>query len=159
MVHAAIRQGPIGDARLVAVDRAAADRIRGVLAVVENPKWVAAVATTWWAANRALEALAPRFASDTPLADDAGIDRALTEALAAPGQTMAATGDPARLLEGGGVVSADYRVGPGVHAALETASAAAAYRDGRLELWLPTAAPAAARAAAARVAGLSPGRW
>lgn len=77
MVHAAIRQGPIGDARLVAVDRAAADRIRGVLAVVENPKWVAAVATTWWAANRALEALAPRFASDTPLADDAGIDRAL----------------------------------------------------------------------------------
>ncbi|WP_294216929.1 molybdopterin cofactor-binding domain-containing protein [uncultured Sphingomonas sp.] len=157
MVHAAIRQGPIGDARLVAVDRAAADRIRGVLAVVENPKWVAAVATTWWAANRALEALAPRFASDTPLADDAGIDRALNEALAAPGQTMAATGDPARLLEGGGVVSADYRVGPGVHAALETASAAAAYRDGRLELWLPTAAPAAARAAAARVAGLSPG--
>ncbi|MHA0317819.1 molybdopterin cofactor-binding domain-containing protein [Sphingomonas melonis] len=157
MVHAAIRQGPIGDARLVAVDRAAADRIRGVLAVVENPKWVAAVATTWWAANRALEALAPRFASDTPLADDAGIDRALTEALAAPGQTMAATDDPARLLEGSGVVSADYRVGPGVHAALETASAAAAYRDGRLELWLPTAAPAAARAAAARVAGLSPG--
>jgi isoquinoline 1-oxidoreductase beta subunit len=92
-----------------------------------------------------------------PALDDAAIDRALTDALAAPGQTLASVGDPAPLLEGAGVVSADYRIGLGVHAAIETTSAAAAYRDGRLELWLPTAAPAAARAAAARVAGLAPG--
>ena len=39
IVHAAIRQGPIGDSRLVSVNRAAADRIRGVLQVIENPRW------------------------------------------------------------------------------------------------------------------------
>jgi isoquinoline 1-oxidoreductase beta subunit len=72
MVHAAIRQAPIGGGRLVGTDRAAADRIRGVLSVVETPDWVAAVATTWWAANRALDALgagsalAPRPLSTMP---------------------------------------------------------------------------------------------
>ncbi|MDD1451955.1 hypothetical protein NHF48_015005 [Sphingomonas sp. H160509] len=65
MVHAAIRQGPVGG-RLAKVDRAAADRIRGVLSVVENPRWVAAVATTGWAAQKALDALAPRFENDAP---------------------------------------------------------------------------------------------
>ncbi|MEI5687616.1 xanthine dehydrogenase family protein molybdopterin-binding subunit [Sphingomonas kyungheensis] len=154
MVHAAIRQGPIGDATLTRVDRTAADRIRGVLAVVENPRWVAAVATTGWAAQRALDALAPRFTSSAPLIDSAAITRRLAAALDAPGETIAASGTIGTLLDGAGVVSADYRVGPGVHAALETTSATAAWRDGRLELWLPTAAPAAARAAAAQVAGL-----
>ena len=157
MVHAAIRQGPLGDARLIRVDRAAADRIRGVLTVVETPRWVAAVATTGWAAQRALDALAPRFASETPLPDSAGIARALAAAFDAPGKRIAATGDIGTLLDGAGVVTADYSAGLGVHAALETTSATAAWRDGRLELWLPTAAPAAARAAAAKVAGVSEG--
>jgi isoquinoline 1-oxidoreductase beta subunit len=154
MVHAAIRQGPVGDARLTGVDRAAADRIRGVLSVVETPRWVAAVATTGWAAQRALDALAPRFTSDAPLPDSAGIARALDTALAAPGERIAASGDIGTLLDGAGVIAADYTAGLGVHAALETTSATAAWRDGRLELWLPTAAHAAARAAAAAVAGL-----
>ncbi|MCP3736556.1 molybdopterin-dependent oxidoreductase [Sphingomonas sp. RP10(2022)] len=157
MVHAAIRQGPIGDARLVSVDRAAADRIRGVLAVVTNPGWVAAVATTWWAANRALDALAPKFAMDGPLVDSASIARSLDAALERPGVRMAAVGDIGTLLEGGGVVTADYGTGLGVHAALETQCAAAAFRDGRLEIWMPTAAPAAARRAAAKAAGVSEG--
>lgn len=157
MVHAAIRQGPIGDSRLLGVDRAAADRIRGVLAVVENPTWVAAVATTWWAAHRALTALAPRFATPAPVIDSAGIARALDTALAAPGTRIATVGEIGTLLDGGGVITADYAVGLGVHAPLETTSATAAYRDGRLEIWLPTAAPAIARAAAARAAGLGEG--
>ncbi len=157
MVHAAIRQGPIGDSRLVSVDRGAADRIRGVLAVVENPRWVAAVATTWWAANRALDAMHPRFATDAPLVDSASIARGLDAAMAAPGERIVAVGAIGTLLDGGGVIAADYGAGPGVHAALETTSATAAYRDGRLEIWLPTAAPATARRAAARAAGLGEG--
>jgi isoquinoline 1-oxidoreductase beta subunit len=157
MVHAAIRQGPIGDSRLLRVDRAAADRIRGVLSVVETPRWVAAVATSWWAANRALAAMVPRFATSGPVVDTASIARSLDAALAGEGVPVAVVGDLGTLLEGGGVVAADYTAGLGVHAALETASAAAAYRDGRLELWLPTAAPMAARSAAARAAGLGEG--
>lgn len=155
MVHAALRQGPLGDSRLIRVDRAAADRIRGVLTVVENPRWVAAVATTGWAAQRALDALAPRFATHGPAIDSAGIAQALDRALTEQGTPMATVGDPGQLLDGAGVITADYGAGLGVHAAPEAATAVAAWREGRLELWLPTAAPAAARRAAAAAAGVA----
>ncbi len=153
MVHAAIRQGPVG-ARLTRVDRAAADRIRGVLSVVENPRWVAAVATTWWAAQKALDALAPRFENDAPLPDTRSIDAALDAALARPGTRMAETGDVAATFQGAKLVTATYRAGLGLHAAIETRSATASFSNGRLELWLATQAPGLARAAAARAANL-----
>jgi isoquinoline 1-oxidoreductase beta subunit len=153
MVHAAIRQGPAGS-RLVRVDRAAADRIRGVLAVIENPHWVAAVATTGWAAQRALDALAPRFAGGRPV-DSASIDAALTTALDAPGTRMTAVGDVDAVFKGARPVTAEYRASLGLTAAIETPSATAAYREGRLELWLATQAPGLARAAAARALGIA----
>jgi len=155
MVHAAIRQGPRPDSRLVHVDRAAADRIAGVLQVVETPHWVAAVATTGWAAQRALDALAPRFTTNAPLASSASIDTALTRALAAPGHRIAAQGDIAAAFNAAQPTTASYHVAPAFHAPLETPSAAAAYRDGRLELWLPTQAPHRARDAAAGAVGMS----
>ncbi len=155
MVHAAIRQGPVGDSRLVAVDRAAADRIRGVLQVVANDRWVAAIATTWWAATTALDAMKPRFETKGPPIDSASIAAALGAALDGPGQRIAAAGDLATVFRGARIVTADYQVGLGVHAAIETMSATAAYRDGRLEVWMPTAAPGLARAAAARAAGVA----
>ena len=155
MVHAAIRQGPVGDSRLLRVDRAAATRIRGVIEVVEMPLWVAAVATTRWAAQQALDAMAPQFETRGARIDDASIRAALDTALAAPGVTMAKGGADVAgggLLDGAGVVRAEYRVGLGVHAGIETRSATASYRDGRLELWVQTLAPGLARAAAARAA-------
>ncbi|PTW46772.1 isoquinoline 1-oxidoreductase beta subunit [Sphingomonas faeni] len=154
MVHAAIRQGPVGG-RLTRVDRAAADRIRGVLSVVENPRWVAAVATTGWAAQKALDALAPRFENDTPLPDTRSIDAALDAALARPGTQIASAGDVAATFQGAKLVTATYRAGLGLHAAIETRSATASFSNGRLELWLATQAPGLARSAAARAAGLS----
>jgi isoquinoline 1-oxidoreductase beta subunit len=156
MVHAAIRQGPIGDSRLVAVDLAAADRIRGVVQVVRRPTWVAAVARTWWAAQRALDAMAPRFATAGGLVDDAAIAAALDAALAADGVRIAGEGalppltDPA-------AVTARYHAAAAVHAPIETPAATASFVGGQLELWLGTAAPMVARAAAARAAGLAEG--
>ncbi len=155
MVHAAIRQGPVGDSRLIGVDRAAADRVRGVLQIVETPAWVAAVATTGWAAQQALSAMAPRFATQGPLVDSGTIAAALDAAFETPGATMAQSGEIGTLLDGAGVVTAAYRVAPAVHAAIETRSATAAYRDGILELWLQTQAPGPARAAAAAAAGIA----
>ncbi|OYY71666.1 MAG: aldehyde oxidase [Sphingomonas sp. 28-63-12] len=155
MVFAAIRQGPIGDSRLVKVNRAAADRIRGVLAVVTTDRWVAAVANNWWAANRALDALVPTFATRGALINSDSIEAALNAALAGPGQRMAAQGDLAGVFKGAQVVTADYRVGLAPHAPLETMTATARLDQGRLELWLPTQAPGRARAAAAAAIGLS----
>jgi isoquinoline 1-oxidoreductase beta subunit len=158
MVFAAVRQGPIGDSRLVRVDRAAADRVRGVSAVVENPNWVAAVGETWWAANRALDALAPRFETRGALVDSASIDAALDAALDGEGSRMTRVGDLAAVFKDAQVVTADYRVGAALHAAIEPTTATAAWRDGRLTLWMPTQAPALARAAAARTLGIAEDR-
>jgi isoquinoline 1-oxidoreductase beta subunit len=155
MVFAAIRQGPIGDSRLVRVDRAAADRVRGVSAVIENPNWVAAVGETWWAANRALDALAPRFETRGPLVDSETIAATLDAALDGDGTRMAHVGDLAAAFKDAQVVTADYRVGAALHAAIEPTTATAVWRDGRLTLWMPSQAPALARTAASRTLGIA----
>ncbi|HEU0043091.1 xanthine dehydrogenase family protein molybdopterin-binding subunit [Sphingomonas sp.] len=155
MVHAAVRQGPVGANRLVRIDKAAADRVPGVLAVIEAGDFVAVAATTGWAAERALDAMQPRFETRGPVVDDAGIARALAAALKRPGVRMSAVGEVDPLLTGAGLVTARYDVRPGLHAAMETPSATAAFRNDRLELWLATQAPGVARAAAGHAAGLS----
>ena len=154
MVYVALRQGPVGDSRLIAVDRGAADRIRGVVAVIENPRWVAAAATDWWAANRALDALSPRFETRGTAVDTASIDAALDAALKGEGVRMAEAGNLGSAFKGARIVTARYRAGLAVHAAVETMTATAHLHDGRLELWLPTQAPGLARIAAAATIGL-----
>ncbi|MGJ3647965.1 molybdopterin cofactor-binding domain-containing protein [Sphingomonas sp. GlSt437] len=158
MVFAGIRQGPPGDTRLTGYDRAAAAKVRGFLTVVEQPGWVAAVATDGWAANRALNALRPRFETQGPVVNSASIDAALTKALSGQGERMAARGDLSAVFKGARVIGADYRVGLAPHAALEPMTAVAHYDNGRLRLWLPTQAPSLARTAAAAALGIGEGR-
>ncbi len=143
LLYASVRHGPYGDTRLESVDREKADDVVGVVGVVENPRWVAAIATNWWAADRALDRMSPVFRTRGKFIDDASISRALDRAL----------NDVAAPLEGGTVLAADYRVGLGAHAPIETLTATARVTGDRLELWLPTEAPVLARAAAAAALG------
>lgn len=156
MVYASVRAGPIGDSRLIGIDRAAADRIPGVLAVFENPGWAGAAATNWWAANRAVEAMKPAFETKGGLVDSHGIDAILKAAL----QTGEATrfvsrGDIDDPVAGGSALHAVYSAGVAPNAPLETLTATARVGADRVEVWAPTQAPAFARAAAARAAGVS----
>ena len=158
MVFASIRQAPGGSSRLVRVDRAAADRIPGVLQVVTNDRWVAAIGNHWWAANRALDALAPRFETQGAIVTSATIRAALQGALDTPGRRLAAVGDVDATFKDARLITAEYQVGLAAHAAVETMTATARFADGRLELWLPTLAPAMARDAAAAAAGIATDR-
>ncbi len=155
MVHVAIRQGPPGDTRLVSVDRAAAQAVRGFVRLVERTDWIAAVANGGWAAMRALDAARPRFATTGAVADDRSIAAALTGALDGDGQRIAAIGDLAAAFRGATLFTATYRADAGVHAAIETPAAAALLRDDRLELWVQTEAPEIARAAVADAVGMA----
>lgn len=155
MVHAAIRHGPLGEARLDAFDAARAGAIPGLLKLVPGPDWLAAVASTWWAAERALDQAAPRFVTSNA-ADSAAIAQALDHALLHGDATrIASQGDPDSVLTGHFEHAALYGIAPALHAGLETASATARFADGRLELWLASQAPQAARLAAAHALGLS----
>ncbi|WEK44973.1 MAG: molybdopterin-dependent oxidoreductase [Candidatus Sphingomonas colombiensis] len=156
MLFASIMQGPLGDSRLVRVNRAAAERVRGMVSVVESERWVAALATNWWAADRALAALSPRFATHGPVVDDASIAAALDTALSVPGHRFATAGDIAPVMGGPGLIVAEYTIAPAFHAAIEPPCATAWFRGDRLELWVGTQAPSLAREAAARAIGISP---
>jgi isoquinoline 1-oxidoreductase subunit beta len=155
MVHASIRQGPTGDTQLVRMDRAAGDKVPGLLAVVTTDQWVAAVARNWWAADHALDAMRPRFRTPAEVVNDDSIDTALTSAFDAAGTRVFETGKLEDQFRGARLVAAEYRVGLALHATLEPMTCTASYQDGHLSLWLPTQAPALARAAAARAAGLA----
>lgn len=156
LVYASIASGPIGAVRLVGIDRTGAQGVRGLLQLIETEHWVAAVATDWWAANRAIEAMRPRFETHGPLADDRGIDAALTAALARDGERLVTRGDIDALPAGPRVTTRTYVTRLAAHAAVETATATATIEDGALRLWTNTQAPGLAAAAAARATGLSP---
>lgn len=155
MIYASVRQGPIGNSRLVGIDRAAADKIGGLLTVFETERWAGAAATNWWAANRALEAMNPRFETRGPLADSGAIEAALASAMSGGEATrFFSQGDLASVLAGGSLFRADYSAGAVPNAPLETLTATARMTGDRLEVWAPTQAPGLARAAAARAAGI-----
>ncbi len=155
MVFAAIAHGPQGASVLSSYDKQAASSVRGLVGVVRAKRWLAAAATNWFAAQKAVEAMEPRFKADGPIADSDKVLAALDKALAKGDATrLPAEGDPDALLQKPGL-SARYDVEPAFHAPLETASATARMRQGKLELWLATQAPERARRAAARAANLS----
>ena len=141
--------------RAVAFDKAAAAGTPGLVGVVKGKRWIAAVAGNWWAAERALDRLRPRFRVARPL-DSAAIEEALETALTQ-------RRSPARYLARRGRRSdgrhrrtlARYDVSAALHATIETASAAARYENGRLELWIASQAPEQARLAAAKALGIA----
>jgi len=156
MVYAAIRHGPYGDTRLRRIDRAAAKRVAGVVGLFTHPRWAAAVATNWWAAERAVNAIAPVFATKGPLPDDASIAKALRDALeSGDGTRFASAGNLAAAFGGGRGHRAEYAVPVAVHAPMEPLTATARITGDRLEIWMPTQAPGMARAAAARAVGFA----
>lgn len=158
MVFAAIRHGPAGDTRLAAQELPTADRVWGVTGVVRGERWIAALGETWWAAESALDAMHPRFATRGPLPDSAGVARALDAALAGGGTRLLAIGDADKALAGPGTVKAAYDVPFAAHAAIEPLTATARVVGDRLELWAPTQAPGLLRDAVAAATGFGAGR-
>ncbi len=154
MVYAAIRHGPTPDAAVSEFDKDATAGTRGLLKVVHGKRWLAAVATDWWTAEQALVKLDPHFrvgkTFDSETREDA-LDRGVRH------------GKPHRSVEqGDGDAGLDkpslalrYDVAPITHATLETASATARLRDGKLELWIASQAPEQARRAAAKALGMA----
>ena len=154
MVYASIRHGPIDKAELASFRKEAAYGTQGLVGIVKGKRWVAAVAANWWAAEQAIERMAPVFrivgAVDSAKIEDA-LDKAVTKG---PGRRIVSRGDVNGQL-GIPTCQARYDISTGLHATIETASATARLRDGRLELWIASQAPEQARAAAAKAIGIA----
>jgi isoquinoline 1-oxidoreductase beta subunit len=155
MVHVAVRSAPRGSRR-VAIDRGAARRVPGMVAILENPGWIGVAATNWWAAARSLDALQPRYELPEGLPSSDGLAAALNEALeSGDADRRVEIGDPDDDFPGASPVTARYQVGMAPSVPIEPLTATARVIGDRLEIWAPTQAPGLARAAAARAVGFA----
>ena len=158
MVFASIRQGPIGDALLKSVNENAARSVTGFLKLVRTDRWAAAVATNWWAANKALDLADPIFElAGNPVSSE-GVEAALEQAFAgSSGQRLYSRGDLAPLFDNATILASEFSVDPGLHLALEPMCATARVTDDAAEVWTATQAPGLARAAVADALGMADG--
>ncbi|AOL93673.1 molybdopterin cofactor-binding domain-containing protein [Porphyrobacter sp. LM 6] len=154
MVFASIRHGPADGSELAGFNRDAVAGIKGLAGIVESKRWIAVAASTWWSAEQALDAMKPRFATTTPVSSTDLAARLDTTLTGGEGFTIAETG-----FGGDAFTRVDmgrrYEIEPAYAAPVETATAAAHFVDGRLDLWIATQAPEQARIAAARAIGIS----
>ncbi|MGD9810993.1 MAG: molybdopterin cofactor-binding domain-containing protein [Sphingobium sp.] len=156
MVYASIRQGPPGAVRLKSSRDAEAKKVTGFLQLVKEDQWVAACATNWWAANKALDLIDPVFEVAGPPLDGAAIEKALDDAFErGEGSRIYAQGDLAASFAGARLIRADYRVAPALHLAIEPPCATARVEEGRAEVWAASQAPAFCRKAVAKALGLA----
>ena len=156
MVFASIRQGPIGDATLAGLDERAASGVTGFLKLVKQDRWVAAVASNWWAANKALDLADPVFTLRGTAVSSEGIDAALEAAFSASsGRRLYAQGDLEPVFDGATILASEYQVDAALHLAIEPPCATARVTEGGAEIWMATQAPGLARDAIADALGLS----
>ena len=156
MVFASIRQGPIGDATLAGLDERAASGVTGFLKLVKQDRWVAAVASNWWAANKALDLADPVFTLRGTAVSSEGIDAALEAAFSkSSGRRLYAQGDLEPVFDGAIILASEYQVDAALHLAIEPPCATARVTEGGAEIWMATQAPGLARDAIADALGLS----
>jgi isoquinoline 1-oxidoreductase beta subunit len=154
MVFASIRHGPADGSELTGFDREAAAGIRGLAGIVESKRWLAVAADSWWSAETALAAMKPRFATANP-ANSADIAARLGTVLTSgESHVIAETGFGGAALQRVDIARR-YEVEPAYAAPVESATAAARFTDGRLDLWIASQAPEQARIAAARAIGIA----
>ncbi|WP_395614580.1 molybdopterin cofactor-binding domain-containing protein [Allosphingosinicella sp.] len=155
MAYAALLCGPWGS-RLAGFDRAGANGIAGVLKIVEDPEWVAVVASNTWSAQKALNAMRPRFHLREPHIDERGISAFLQGALeAGEAVRVIEAGDPTGPFPGASPVTQTYEVGLAPAAAPEALSATVRILGDEVQVYAGCQAPGLAREAAARGAGVA----
>lgn len=143
MLYASVRLAPAGG-RLTGLDKEA---LTGSRHVAARDTWIAVVADTSLAAERALHAANPRFEAPAAWADvRAGYEAALTGGAF---EKFGRTGDYEIAVRGKTPLSTSYFVAPARHLTLEPMSATARWSNGSAELWLGSQAPGLAEGDAA----------
>ena len=152
MLFAAVRIAPPGGT-LKSFQHAAIERVEGVRHVTARADWIAVVAETWAAAERALKAADPQFTGHSSPATM----RSLFEQALASGSPRRRyrRGDYEGTIRGSRPLAATYYVAPQQHLGLEPLTATARFQQGGLEVWAPTQAPGCARQRAAEAARMS----
>ena len=127
------------DGTLKSFSRELIAREHGVRHFSATEHWIAVVADSWWAAERALKAANPVFSGQRTTADLRPVfDQALAEGAATEWFSQ---GDYDAVTRGSRPLAATYYAAPSQHLGLEPITATARAANGGLELWASTLAP------------------
>ena len=154
MLFASARLAP-PDGHLRTYDRDALATVPGVRHIAARDAWIAVVAETWWAAERALKAANPVFSGQkTPANPRPLFEQALVDG---DEQQWFGRGDYAGAVRGSRPLAATYYAAPSQHVGLEPAGAAARVGPDGTELWAATLAPGFGKSPEARLYPIAPG--
>lgn len=157
MLVAVIARPPVFGAKLKRVDDAAARKHPGVRKIVSIPAGVAVIASGYWAAHQAREQLAITWEEGAGGAlSSESLGQQFRELSKKPGLVARQDGDALALVEGEGVLEAEYQVPYLAHAPMEPLNVVVDLRKDRCEIWCGTQFQTIDRMAAAEVAGLKP---
>jgi isoquinoline 1-oxidoreductase beta subunit len=138
MLFASVRIAPPGG-RLRDFSRETVGQVPGVRHVTAKDAWIAVVADTWWAAERAVKAADPRFSGErTPVEMRAIFEDALANIAS---EEWFNRGNYETAVRGSRPLAATYYVAPSQHLGIEPVSATARIANGAVELWASTQAP------------------
>ncbi|HZV21499.1 MAG TPA: molybdopterin cofactor-binding domain-containing protein, partial [Hyphomicrobiales bacterium] len=158
MLHATVRMNPNLGGAIRSHDASEALKMPGVLKVIEIGNGVAIIADNTWRAFKAAEAVKIDWApANYPQSTEAIFSVIEKRAGFGEGFAFRNDGDVAEMFKVArpeDVIEAEYRAPFLAHACMEPMNATAQWKDGRLDIWVPTQAPTLVQTIAAREFGI-----
>ena len=159
MLYASLAQSPVLGGKLKSVDSTAAEKMPGVVKVVQTSSGVAVIADHFWQAKLARDALKIEWdAGANAKMSNASIRATLKKAAATDkGQSALAVGDVAAALHGAAMtLHAVYELPMLAHATLEPMNCTADVKADGCDVYVGTQIQGVAQAVSAKAAGLKP---
>ncbi|MGL4396824.1 MAG: molybdopterin cofactor-binding domain-containing protein [Hyphomicrobium sp.] len=159
MLHGAVRLAPVWSSDVASIDDAKARAMPGVVDIVRVPRGAVVIASSWWRAKAAADALDITFTETQNDAwSSAAYSAAMAEGLAVPDAPAAfAKGDAAAAkAKAAKTVEATYEVPLLAHMCMEPSVCTAAASADRVDLWFSTQDHDVATEDAAAAGGVSP---
>jgi len=147
MQYAAVKAPPVVGARVESIDTTAAEKMSGVLQILNMGDFVAVVAEGYWQAQQALNTVKAQYSrQEAETLDTDAIfkryDAALNEAGRDGGDVETENGNAINVYDKAAKkISAEYKAPFLAHATMEPMNCTARVKDGKCELWTGTQAP------------------
>ncbi|MCA6106320.1 xanthine dehydrogenase family protein molybdopterin-binding subunit [Bradyrhizobium cenepequi] len=157
MVYATVRANPAIGGSIKGYDASAAEKAKGIIAVVPITGGIGVIADNTWRAFKAAELVKCDWGPAPYPPSSAAMFETVASSFTDERQDsrLKDEGDVETALQGGGVIEAEYKVPYLAHAPLEPMNAVVQLKDGRLDIWTATQIPLFVVATAAEVSGLA----
>ncbi|MDG0970789.1 MAG: molybdopterin-dependent oxidoreductase [Porticoccaceae bacterium] len=142
MKYAAVKAAPVFGSTVVSIDSAAAEKMKGVIKIVDLDTGVGVIADSYWQATKALQSVLVTYTesaanklSTAGMFEQFGQDMDAAVANGKEQEDLVKGDARGTLAQSDNVVEAEYRVPFLAHATMEPMNCTAWVHDGQVELW------------------------